>query len=29
MFWLIDYVLSTGTVSAQQASIIRASPAVR
>ncbi len=29
MFWLIDYVRSVGTVSAQQASIMRASPAVR
>ena len=29
MFWLVDYQLSAGTVSAQQASIIRASPAVQ
>ena len=29
MFWLVDTTLSTGTVSAQQASILRANPAVR
>ncbi len=29
MFWLVDQVLSTGTISAQQSSIVRASPAVR
>jgi hypothetical protein len=29
MFWLVDQVLSTGTISAQQASIVRANPAVR
>jgi hypothetical protein len=29
MFWLVDRVLSTGTISAQQASILRASPTVR
>ncbi len=29
MFWLVDTTLSTGTISAQQASIVRASPAVR
>jgi hypothetical protein len=29
MFWLVSQTLSTGTLSAQQASIIRASPAVR
>lgn len=29
MFWLVDGTLSTGTISAQQASIVRASPAVR
>ena len=29
MFWLVDQVLSTGTISAQQASIARANPAVR
>ena len=29
MFWLVDRTLSTGTLSAQQASILRANPAVR
>ncbi len=29
MFWLVSQTLSTGTLSAQQASIMRASPAVR
>ena len=29
MFWLVDHALSTGSISGQQASIIRASPAVR
>ncbi len=29
MFWLVSQTLSTGTLSAQQGSIIRASPAVR
>jgi len=29
MFWLVDQALSTGTISAQQSSIVRASPAVR
>ena len=29
MFWLVDRALSTGTLSAQQASILRANPAVR
>jgi hypothetical protein len=29
MFWLVSGTLSTGTISAQQASIVRASPAVR
>jgi hypothetical protein len=29
MFWLVDYVRSAGTLSAQQASIMRASPLVR
>ncbi|MGA8891101.1 MAG: hypothetical protein WB493_05995 [Anaeromyxobacteraceae bacterium] len=29
MFWLVDYLRSSGTLSAQQASIMRASPLVR
>jgi hypothetical protein len=29
MFWLVDQALSTGSISAQQASIMRASPTVR
>ena len=29
MFWLVDKALSTGSISAQQASIVRASPTVR
>jgi hypothetical protein len=29
MFWLVDRVLSAGTISPQQSSILRASPAVR
>ena len=29
MFWLVSGTLSTGTISAQQASIVRANPAVR
>ena len=29
MFWLVDQALSTGSISAQQASIVRASPTVR
>jgi hypothetical protein len=29
MFWLVDTVLSAGTISPQQSSILRASPAVR
>jgi hypothetical protein len=29
MFWLVDLALSSGTLSTQQASIVRANPVVR